>query len=118
MPDFSGHPLRPGEPEYTADDRLWDGTRLHRLVDDDVRKHQRRLLADAGVVVLNLLDCSPNSPRLGSKRLASDAERAHLVQVGVVRFVEEEGCLQRWESEDGMVLALLLGELRSPRLRP
>lgn len=117
MHDYSGFPLRPREPEYAADNRLWDGSRLYRLIDDDVRKHQSRLLTQAGMMVFNLLDCSPHSPRLGSKRLVTDAERAQLVQAGVVRFVEEEGRLQRWESDDGMVLTLLIGELRSPRLR-
>ncbi|WP_432521021.1 hypothetical protein [Kineococcus sp. SYSU DK006] len=117
MQDYSGHPLQPGEPGYTDDDRFWDGTRLYRLIDDDVRKHQRRLLTDADVMVFNLLDCTPNSPRLGSERLATDSEQHQIVWAGMVRFVEEDGCLQRWESEDGTVLALLVGELRSPRLR-
>ena len=101
MQDCSGCPLRPGEPEYTDDDRFWDGARLYQLIDDDVRKHHRRLLSEADVLVFNLLDCTPHSPRLGFKRLAGASEQRQIVEVGLVRFVEEEGCLQRWESEDG-----------------
>jgi len=115
--DYSGHPLQPGKPEHTDDERFWDGTRLYQLIDGDVRKHQSQLLNHAGAMVFNLLDCTPNSPLLGSKRLATESEQHQITDAGLVRFVEDEGCLQRWESEDGVVLAVLVGELRSPRLR-
>lgn len=68
-------------------------------------------------MVLNLLDCTPKSPRPGSKHLVAEAQRRQIAEAGTVRFVEPEGCLQRWESSDGTVLALLVGEIRSPRLR-
>ncbi|WP_157873713.1 hypothetical protein [Kineococcus radiotolerans] len=48
--------------------------------------------------------------------MATDAERRKIIKAGLVRFVNNEGGLQRWESEDGKVLALLIGELRSPRI--
>ena len=116
MLDWGGHPLRADEPDYTEDDQFWDGARVYRLTHDDVRKRQSRLLNEADVMVFNLLDCSPGSPRLGSKHVASEAQRRQIVEAGTVRFVEPEGCLQRWESNDGTVLALLVGEVRSPHL--
>lgn len=115
MKDWSGYPLQPGEPEYTDDDRFWDGTRAYHLTSDRLWKRESDLLDAADVMVFNLLDCSPN-PRVGSKRVATDAERRKIVTAGLVRFVDDEGGLQRWESEDGTVLALLIGELRSPRI--
>ena len=115
MKDWSGYPLQPGEPEYTDDDRFWDGTRTYHLTSDRLWKREGDLLNAADVMVFNLLDCSPN-PRVGSKRVATDAERLKIVKAGLVRFVDNEGELQRWESEDGKVLALLIGELRSPRI--
>ncbi|WP_380171681.1 hypothetical protein ACFEMC_21405 [Kineococcus sp. DHX-1] len=114
--DWSGSPLVPGEPEYTEHDEFWDGTRTYRLTHQDVRKRQGRLLTEAGVMVQNLVDCTPGSPLPGSKRTLSPAEHHRIVEAGTVRFVEPEGCLQRWESHDGTVLALLVGEVRSPRL--
>ena len=117
MLDWGGHPLRAGEPDYTEDNQFWDGARVYRLTRDDVRKRQSQLLNEADVMVFNLLDCTPASPRLGSKHLVSDSQRRQIVEAGTVRFLEPDGCLQRWESSDGTVLALLVGEVRSPHLR-
>ncbi|GAB3272314.1 hypothetical protein GCM10027586_21170 [Kineococcus gypseus] len=114
--DWGGYPLLAGQPEHTDDGRFWDGQRLYRLTHPDVRKRQARLLSEADVMVLNLLDCSPSSPHAGSKRRASPAEQRRILEAGLVRFAEPEGCLQRWQSQDGTVLALLIGEVRSPRL--
>ncbi|PRY15796.1 hypothetical protein [Kineococcus rhizosphaerae] len=116
MQDWGGYSLKDGEPDYTPDDQFWDGTRVYSLTHDDVRKRQGRLLHEAEVMVLNLLDCTPHSPRLGSKHLLTQSQRRQIAEAGTVRFVEPEGCLQRWQSSDGTVLALLVGEVRSPRL--
>lgn len=117
MLDWGGYPLKAGQPDYTDDHQFWDGTRLYRLTHDDVRKRQSRLLQEAEVIAFNLLDCTPNSPLPGSKHLATESQRHQLIDAGTVRFVEAEGCLQRWQSADGTVLALLVGEVRSPHLR-
>lgn len=117
MLDWGGYPLKIGQPDYADDHQFWDGTRLYLLTHDDVRKRQSRLLQEAEVIAFNLLDCTPNSPLLGSKHLATQSQRRQLIDAGTVRFVEPEGCLQRWQSTDGTVLALLVGEVRSPHLR-
>ncbi|NYD24694.1 hypothetical protein [Kineococcus aurantiacus] len=116
MLDWGGYPLRAGEPDYTEDDQFWDGARVYQLTHGDVRKRQSRVLDEADVMVNNLLDCTPNSSRPGSKHLITESQRRRIIDAGTVRFVEPEGCLQRWESSDGAVLALLVGEIRSPRL--
>ena len=87
----------------------------HHPTSDRLWKRESDLLNAADVMVFNLLDCSPD-PRVGSERVATDAERRTIVRAGLVRFVDNEGGLQRWESDDGTVLALLIGELRSPRI--
>jgi hypothetical protein len=114
--DGNGFALRPGEPEYTDDDRFWDGTRWYRLVDADVRKRQGVLLGEADVVVLNATDCCPGVGRCGSKRLADEKIRLRLATAGFVRFAERSGSLQRWHADDGTVLALLVGTVTRPAL--
>ncbi|NAZ76060.1 hypothetical protein GTQ99_11650 [Kineococcus sp. T13] len=114
--DHSGYPLRRGEPEYTDDDRFWDGTRLHHLICDDVAKRQGVLLSTADVVVLNSMGCCPGTGHCGSKVIASNRARRRLAAAGFVRFQEPEGTLQHWEADDGTTLALLVGEVTRPCL--
>ncbi|GAA0314632.1 hypothetical protein [Kineococcus aurantiacus] len=116
MRDYSGYPLQAGEPEYTDDDRFWDGTRLYRLLDDNVTKRQGVLLSAADVVVLNAMDCCPGTGRCSSKTIASEKARGRLVTAGFVRFAEPEGTLQHWRADDGTTLALLVGEVTRPAL--
>jgi hypothetical protein len=114
--DSTGFPLRHGKPEYTDDGRLWDGTRLYRVVDADVRKRQGVLLNEAEVVVLNATDCCEGVGSCGSKRLADEKARRRLAAAGFVRFAEQAGTLQRWHADDGTVLALLVGTVDRPAL--
>lgn len=111
-----GYPLRPREPAYTQDERFWDGTRTYRLVDDDVAKRQGVLLSAAEVVVLAPTDCCPGPCPFGTKTILDEEARRRLATAGFVRFREPEGSLQRWEADDGTVLALLVGEVTRPAL--
>ena len=117
MLDGGGYPLRAGEPDYTEDDQFWGGARVHHLTHDDVRKGQGCLLNEADVMVFDLMDCSPGSPRLGSEHLVSTFQRRQILDAGAIRSAELDECLQRWESSAGTVLALLVGEGRSPHPR-
>ncbi len=114
--DSSGYPLSPGQPGYTDDERFWDGFRLYRLVNADVRKRQGLLLSEADVVVLNAMDCCDDNEHCGSKRLADKTTRDRLAAAGFVRFAENSGCLQRWHADDGTVMALLVGQVTRPPL--
>ena len=110
----TGWPLRRGEPEYTDDERFWDGERLYRQRLDLVRKGEARLLRSAVVVVEARMDCCPGLSGCGSKRIVGDAGRQRLQEAGFVRFRDAEGHLEVWDAEDGTVLALLVGEVTRP----
>lgn len=111
-----GEPLLPGDPDYTDDGGFWDGRALYRCTGDDVRKRHGRLLGEADGVVLNPMDCIPGNPHCGSKTLLGAPARRRLAEFDVVRFRDPEGHLQRWEAEDGTVLALLVGDVDRPAL--
>jgi len=112
--DHFGHPLQLGAPSWTDDGRSWDGERLHALVDDDVRRHQAALLAEADVVVEALDDCTPGSPEVGGIRALAATSRARLAAAGFVRLAR--GRVQSWRADDGTRLVLLTGPVVRPAL--
>ena len=114
--NWLGDPLLAGKPDYTDDQRFWDGTTLYRCTNANVRKRHGHLLGEADVVMLNPTDCCPGHPHCGSKTLVGTEARRRLTGFGVVRFRDREGHLQRWEAEDGTVLALLVGDVDRPPL--
>ena len=67
--DPSGYPSRAGRSEST-DERFWDGTRLPRLVHDDVANRRGTLLCTAGVIVLDSMGCCPGTGHRGSCAVA------------------------------------------------
>jgi hypothetical protein len=113
--EFYGGSLRAGRPAYTDDDRLWDGDRFYRLVDKRVVKRQSILLSRADVILINVPGCNCNR-HCGTVSAAPEKTRQRLVSAGFVRFADGDGELQRWQADDGTVLALLVGEIIRPVL--
>ena len=111
-----GEPLTAGVPDYTDDERFWDGHRFFQPVRRLVLKGEGRLLREATVVVNTLTDCCPGTDVCGSKRVLDQRSRTRLADAGFVRFRDEDGHLEVWRADDGATLALLVGEVSRPSL--
>lgn len=113
--EFYGGNLEAGRPAYTDDDRLWDGRRFYRLVEKRIVKRQSVLLSKADVIMINVPGCNCNR-HCGTITVAPERTHRRLVSAGFVRFADEEGELQRWEADDGTVVALVVGEVTRPAM--